>query len=57
LIGQLWDIVALQPVMNVLIVLTEYMMSSFGLAIVALTPDHEADSLHPGVTVHAAQAA
>jgi len=37
LIGQLWDLIALQPVMNVLIVLTDYMMSSFGLAIVALT--------------------
>ena len=37
MIGQLWDLIALQPVMNVLIVLTDYMMSSFGLAIVALT--------------------
>jgi YidC/Oxa1 family membrane protein insertase len=37
LIGQIWDLIALQPVMNMLIVLTHYLFSSFGLAIIALT--------------------
>jgi YidC/Oxa1 family membrane protein insertase len=37
LIGQIWDLIALQPVINVLIVLTDYLFSSFGLAIIALT--------------------
>ncbi len=37
MIGQVWDLIALQPVMNMLIVLTHYLFSSFGLAIIALT--------------------
>ena len=37
MIGQIWDLIALQPVMNMLIVLTHYLFSSFGLAIIALT--------------------
>ncbi|MDD5081888.1 MAG: YidC/Oxa1 family membrane protein insertase [Dehalococcoidales bacterium] len=32
-----WDIIAIQPVINVLIVLSHYLFNSFGLAIVALT--------------------
>ena len=36
-IGAIWDLIALQPVINVLIVLTDYLFSSFGLAIIALT--------------------
>ncbi len=37
MIGQIWDLIALQPVMNMLIVLTHYLFSIFGLAIIALT--------------------
>lgn len=37
MLGQIWDLIALQPVMNILIVLTHYLFSSFGLAIIALT--------------------
>lgn len=37
MIGEIWDLIALQPVMNLLIVLTHYLFSSFGLAIIALT--------------------
>ena len=37
MIGELWDLIALQPVINVLIALTHYLLSSFGLAIIALT--------------------
>lgn len=36
-IGAIWDLIALQPVINVLIVLTDYLFSIFGLAIIALT--------------------
>jgi len=36
-IGEIWDLIALQPVINVLIVLTHYLFSKFGLAIIALT--------------------
>jgi len=32
-----WDIIAIQPVTNVLIVLTHYLFNNFGLAIIALT--------------------
>lgn len=32
-----WDIIALQPMLNTLIVLTRYLFGSFGLAIIALT--------------------
>ena len=35
--GEIWDLIALQPVINVLIMLTHYILSSFGLAIIALT--------------------
>ncbi|MFC1951434.1 YidC/Oxa1 family membrane protein insertase [Chloroflexota bacterium] len=37
MIGEIWDLIALQPVINVLIVLTNYLLSSFGVAIIALT--------------------
>ena len=37
MIGELWDVIALQPVINSLIALTDYLFSSFGLAIIALT--------------------
>lgn len=37
MIGEIWDLVALQPVINALIGLTHYLLGSFGLAIVALT--------------------
>ena len=36
-IGAIWDLIILQPVINSLIVLTHYLFSSFGLAIIALT--------------------
>lgn len=32
-----WDIIALQPMMNILIVLTKYLFNNFGLAIIFLT--------------------
>jgi YidC/Oxa1 family membrane protein insertase len=37
IIGQVWQIVILNPVINVLIVLAHYMFGSFGLAIIVLT--------------------
>ena len=37
MIGEIWDLIALQPVINILIVLTSYLFSSFGVAIIALT--------------------
>jgi len=37
LIGEIWDLIALQPVINILIALTHYLFSIFGLAIIALT--------------------
>jgi YidC/Oxa1 family membrane protein insertase len=37
LIGEIWNLIALQPVINALIGLTNYLLGSFGLAIVALT--------------------
>ncbi|MFC1974524.1 YidC/Oxa1 family membrane protein insertase, partial [Chloroflexota bacterium] len=36
-IGEIWNLIALQPVINILIMLTHYLFSSFGLAIIALT--------------------
>ena len=36
-IGQAWNLIILEPIINVLIVLSHYMFSSFGLAIIALT--------------------
>ena len=37
MIGEIWNLIALQPVINVLIVTTDYLFDSFGLAIIALT--------------------
>ncbi len=37
MVGEIWNLIALQPVINILIVLTYYLLSSFGLAIIALT--------------------
>ena len=37
MIGEIWDLIALQPVINVLIVTTGYLFDAFGLAIIALT--------------------
>ena len=36
-IGGIWNLIILQPVMNILIVLSHYLFGSFGLAIIALT--------------------
>ena len=36
-IGDIWNLIAMQPVINVLIVLTHFLFDSFGLAIIALT--------------------
>ena len=36
-IGEIWNLIAVQPMTNVLIVLSHYLFSSFGLAIIALT--------------------
>ncbi len=36
-IGEIWNLIILQPVMNVLIVMSHYLFSIFGLAIIALT--------------------
>ena len=36
-IGEIWNLIILQPVMNILIVLSHYLFNSFGLAIIALT--------------------
>ncbi len=36
-IGDIWNLVAMQPVINTLIVLSQYLFNSFGLAIIALT--------------------
>jgi YidC/Oxa1 family membrane protein insertase len=36
-IGQAWNFIILEPIINVLIVLSHYLFSSFGLAIIALT--------------------
>ncbi len=36
-IGEIWNLIILSPVINVLIVLSHYLFSSFGLAIIALT--------------------
>ena len=35
--GEIWDLIALQPVTNIHVVLSHYLFSSFGLAIIALT--------------------
>jgi YidC/Oxa1 family membrane protein insertase len=36
-IGEIWSLIAVRPVMNILIVLSHYFFNSFGLAIIALT--------------------
>ena len=36
-IGDIWNLIAMQPVMNTLIVLTNYLFNNFGLAIIVLT--------------------
>jgi YidC/Oxa1 family membrane protein insertase len=35
--GGLWDTIAIGPMVNILIVLTQYLLGNFGLAIIALT--------------------
>ena len=37
MIGQIWDLIALQPMINILISLTHYLFNSFGISIIALT--------------------
>jgi len=36
-IGEIWDLIAVQPMTNILIVLSDYLFNNFGLAIIALT--------------------
>lgn len=36
-IGEIWDLVAIGPMINIIIVLSHYLFDSFGLAIIALT--------------------
>ncbi len=36
-IGEIWNLIAVQPMTNVLIVLSDYLFNSFGLAIIGLT--------------------
>ncbi len=36
-IGDIWNLIAMQPVINTLVVMTHYLFNSFGLAIIALT--------------------
>ena len=36
-IGGIWDLIAMQPMINTLIVLSHYLFGEFGLAIIALT--------------------
>ena len=36
-IGDIWNLVAMQPVINTLVVLTHFLFNNFGLAIIALT--------------------
>ncbi len=36
-IGEIWNLIAVEPVMNVLVVLTSVLFNNFGLAIIALT--------------------
>jgi len=36
-IGEIWNLIILQPVINVLIMLSHYLFNNFGLAIIALT--------------------
>ena len=36
-IGEIWNLIAVEPVINVLVVMTHYLFNNFGLAIIALT--------------------
>jgi YidC/Oxa1 family membrane protein insertase len=36
-IGDIWNLIAVQPVINILVVMTHYLFNNFGLAIIALT--------------------
>ena len=36
-IGEIWDLIAIQPMTNILVVMTHYLFNNFGLAIIALT--------------------
>ena len=36
-IGEIWNFIAMQPMINILIALSHYLYNSFGLAIIALT--------------------
>lgn len=36
-IGEIWDLIAIGPMINIIIVLSHYLFGSFGLAIIALT--------------------
>ena len=36
-IGEIWDLIAMRPMINVLIALSHYLFSSFGLAVIILT--------------------
>ncbi len=35
--GEIWDLIAMRPMINVLVVLSHYLFNSFGLAIIAVT--------------------
>ncbi|MFC1937810.1 YidC/Oxa1 family membrane protein insertase [Chloroflexota bacterium] len=37
MIGQIWDLIILQPILNTLVALSSYLFSSFGLTIIVLT--------------------
>ena len=37
IIGEIWDLIILSPVINILIMLSKYLFNNFGLAIIALT--------------------
>ncbi len=37
MVGEIWDLIALQPMINVLIVLSDYLLGRFGLAVIVLT--------------------
>jgi len=36
-IGEIWNLIAVEPVINILVVMTHYLFNNFGLAIIALT--------------------
>ena len=37
MVGEIWDLIILSPVINILIMISEYLFNNFGLAIIALT--------------------